>query len=114
MEEVIRIVGEEPSFDSLIIDADVHNMYQVANIMDAHDVLADYWKVMARAGRRVVQKEKKPVLVTIPDVAYPEQRKIAWDTFVDQHLPVFRNINETVCALASVCDYYETRNRRKN
>jgi acyl-CoA synthetase (NDP forming) len=114
VEEVIRIVGEEPSFDSLIIDADVHNMYQVANIMDAHDVLADYWKVMARAGRRVVQKEKKPVLVTIPDVAYPEQRKIAWDAFVDQHLPVFRNINETVCALASVCDYYETRNRRKN
>jgi acyl-CoA synthetase (NDP forming) len=31
--EVIRIAGEESRFDSLILEADVHNMFQVASIM---------------------------------------------------------------------------------
>ncbi|OLS30759.1 MAG: Succinyl-CoA ligase [ADP-forming] subunit alpha [Candidatus Thorarchaeota archaeon AB_25] len=110
--EVIRIAGEEPKFDSLIIGADVHNMFQAASIMGAGDVLVEFWKVMAEAGKKVVEKENKPVLVTIPDVAYPVQRTEAWRAFVDQGLPVFRNINETVSALSRVCDYYETKEKR--
>ncbi|MHA2024867.1 MAG: CoA-binding protein [Candidatus Thorarchaeota archaeon] len=110
--EVIRIVGEEPNFDSLILEADVHNMFQVATIMGAQDYIIDYWKVMAEAGRKVVEKEGKPVLVVIPEVAYPVPRAEAWDVFVKAGLPVFRNMYEAVSALTRVCDYYETRERR--
>ncbi|MFW9813136.1 MAG: CoA-binding protein [Candidatus Thorarchaeota archaeon] len=110
--EVIRLAGSEPNFDSLIIGADVHNMYQAASIMGAADVLVDFWKVMAKAGKRVVEREKKPVLVAIPEVAYPEQRTEAWNVFVESGLPVFRNMNEAVSALSRVCYYYETQERR--
>jgi len=110
--EVIRLAGSDPNFDSLIIGADVHNMYQAASIMGATDVLADFWRVMAKAGKRVVETENKPVLVAIPEVAYPEQRTEAWNVFVESGLPVFRNINEAVSALSRVCDYYEIQERR--
>jgi acyl-CoA synthetase (NDP forming) len=112
--EVIRIVGEEPKFDSLIFEADVHNMHQVASIMGATDAITDYWKVMAEAGRKVVEKENKPVLVALPEVAYPMARAEAWNVFVDHGLPVFRNVNEAVSALSLVCDYYETKDRRRS
>ncbi|MFW9797509.1 MAG: CoA-binding protein [Candidatus Thorarchaeota archaeon] len=111
--EVIRIAGGEPRFDSLILSADVHNMYQAASIMGAADILVDFWKAMAVAGREVVEKENKPVLVVIPEVAYPKPRTDAWNTFVEQGLPVFRNINEAASALSRVCDYFETRERRR-
>ncbi|MFW9892664.1 MAG: CoA-binding protein [Candidatus Thorarchaeota archaeon] len=110
--EVIRLAGSDPNFDSLIIGADVHNMYQAASIMGAADVLVEFWKVMADAGRKVVEKEKKPVLVAIPEVAYTEQRADAWNVFVESGLPVFRNINEAVSALSRVCDYYEKQENR--
>ncbi len=110
--EVIRLAGEEPNFDSLIMTADVHNMYQAAEIMGAADVLVDFWKVMAVAGKKVVEKEKKPVLVVIPEVAYLDQRAKAWQAFVDSGLPVFRNISEAVGALSRVRDYYETKEKR--
>jgi acyl-CoA synthetase (NDP forming) len=110
--EVIRIAGEDPNFDSLLIEADVHNMHQVATIMNADDILVDYWKVMAKAGKRVVEEQDKPVLVIIPEVAYPIPRAEAWNIFVEAELPVFRNINEAVSALSRVYDYYEIRDRR--
>jgi acyl-CoA synthetase (NDP forming) len=112
--EVIRIVGEESRFDSLILSADVHNMYQAASIMGATDVLVDYWKAMAEAGKQVVEKEGKPVLVAIPEVAYTLPRADAWSAFVGCRLPVFRNINEAVSALVRVCEYYETKKRRNS
>jgi len=110
--EVIRLAGTDSNFDSLIMTADVHNMYQAAAIMDASDVLAEFWKVMAGAGRKVVETEKKPVLVVIPEVAYPDQRVKAWEAFVENGLPVFRNISEAVGALSRVCDYFETKEMR--
>jgi len=112
--EVIRIAGEDTNFDSLIIEADVHNMHQVATIMDAADVLVDYWKVMAKAAKTVVKTKNKPVLIVIPEVAYPIPRNDAWNIFVDHGLPVFRNITEAVSALSRVCDYYETKEERTN
>jgi acyl-CoA synthetase (NDP forming) len=110
--EVIRLAGEDPNFDSLIMTADVHNMYQAAAIMGAADVLVEFWKVMAVAGKKVVEKEKKPVLVVIPEVAYQEHRGKAWGAFVESGLPVFRNVSEAVGALSRVCDYYETKEKR--
>ncbi|MFW9975681.1 MAG: hypothetical protein ACFFDQ_10470 [Candidatus Thorarchaeota archaeon] len=112
--EVIRIAGEDTDFDSLIIEADVHNMHQVATIMDAADVLVDYWKVMAQAAKKVVETKNKPVLVVIPEVAYPIPRNDAWNVFVNHGLPVFRNITEAVSALSRVCIYYETKEKRLN
>ena len=112
--EVIRIVGEEPKFDSLILEADVHNMHQVATIMGAADAMTDYWRVMAEAGKKVVDKEDKPVLVALPEVAYPIPRAEAWNVFVEHGLPVFRNVNEAVSALSLVCDYHETKDRRSS
>ncbi|MBN2230115.1 MAG: CoA-binding protein [Candidatus Thorarchaeota archaeon] len=111
--EVIQIVGEEPRFSSLIFEADVHNMHQVASIMDAQDSLVDYWRAMAKAGKYVVDKLKKPVLVAIPDIAYPIPRAEAWQVFVDAGLPVFRNISEAVNALARVCRYYKIKEQRE-
>jgi acetyltransferase len=111
--EVIRLVGEEKRFDSIIIEADVHNMHQVASIMGAQDALADYWRVMAEAGRRVVETENKPVLVVIPEVAYALPRAEAWEVFVKHRLPVFRNFSEAISALSAVCRYYEAKDRRK-
>lgn len=111
--EVIRLVGEEPNFDSLIIEADVHNMYQVATILDAQDNLVDYWEIMAKAGKHVVEKMKKPVLVAVPDVAYPGPRADAWNVFVDNGLPVFHSVKQAITALSRVCKYYEVRDSRK-
>jgi hypothetical protein len=67
---------------------------------------------MAEAGRKVVEKEGKPVLVVIPEVAYPVPRAEAWEVFVKAGLPVFRNMYEAVSALSRVCDYYETQEGR--
>ena len=114
MAEVIRVVGADPAFDSIILQADVHNIHQVASIMGAADVVEYLWAVMAKAGREIVEKEKKPVLVAIPDVAYPEARETAWQKFVEAGLPVFRNISEAVGALSRVCEYYETRSSRES
>ncbi len=111
--EVIRLAGNDANFDSLIIGADVHNMYQAASIMGAGDVLVEFWKVMAEASKKVVEEDKKPVLVAIPEVAYTDQRAEAWSVFVERGLPVFRNINEAVSALARVCDYHETKVSRE-
>ena len=110
--EVVRLAGEESQFDSLILEADVHNMHQVATIMGAADAIVEYWKVMAEAGRKVVEKERKPVLVAVPEVAYPVPRAKAWEVFVKAGLPVFRNMGEAVSALSRVCDYYETHESR--
>jgi len=111
--EVIRLVGEEPNFDSIIIEADVHNMYQVATILDAQDTLVDYWEIMAKAGKQVVNNEKKPVLVAIPDVAYPMPRAEAWNVFVKHGLPVFHSVKQAVKALNKVLRYYEVAESRK-
>jgi acetyltransferase len=110
--EVIRLVGEEPNFDSIIIEADIHNMHQVATILDAEDNLVDYWTIMAEAGRNVMDNQKKPVLVAVPDVAYPGPRAEAWNVFVKHGLPVFHNVKEAINALAAVRNYHETRERR--
>ena len=113
MAEVIRVVGADPAFDSIILQADVHNIHQVASIMGAADVVVHLWEIMAKAGSEVVENEKKPVLVAIPEVAYPEARETAWQKFVEAGLPVFRNISEAVGALSRVCKHYETRSSRK-
>jgi len=70
------------------------------------------WATMAKAGSEIVENEKKPVLVAIPEVAYPEARETAWQKFVEAGLTVFRNISEAVGALSRVCKYYETRSSR--
>ncbi len=111
--EVVDIVGNEDRFDSLILEADVHNMHQVATIMGAADFLPDYWRAMARAGKKVADRLGKPVLVSVPEVAYPIPRAAAWNVFIEEGLPVFRNTREAVSALARVCEYYETRDRRE-
>jgi hypothetical protein len=69
---------------------------------------------MARAGKKIADSLGKPVLVAIPDVAYPLAREQAWNVFVRHGLPVFRNVREAVGALARVCDYYEKRDRRSS
>lgn len=110
--EVIRLVGADPEFDSVIVEADVHNIHQVATIMDANDVMPDFWRALARASRQVVEKEQKPVLIAVPEVAYPVQRTMVWNAFVSEGLPVFRNIGEAVGALSRVCEYYRIRHMR--
>lgn len=110
--EVIRIVGEEPRFDSIIVEADVHNIHQVATIMNALDVIEYYWKSMAEACKDVMVKHNKPVLIAVPDVAYPEERAKTWNLFVNEGLPVFRNMTEAVQALSRVYKYYDTKRRR--
>ncbi len=110
--EVIRLVGEEFKFDSLIIEADVHNMLQVATILNAQDALVDYWKILAEAGSSVVRNEKKPVLIAVPDIAYPKERADAWNAFVENSLPAFHNVKEAVTSLSRVCSYYERKQQR--
>jgi len=110
--EVIKLVGADPAFDSIIVEADVHNIHQVATIMGALDVMPDFWKSLARAAREVAETYHKPVLVGVPEVAYPEQRTAAWETFVNEKLPVFRNIGEAVGALSRVCQYYRIKQSR--
>ncbi|NWF95228.1 MAG: CoA-binding protein [Candidatus Thorarchaeota archaeon] len=110
--EVIRIVGNEPGFDSIIVEADVHNIHQVATIMGANDIIDGFWKTLARESKRVMQEHHKPVLIAVPEIAYPAQRAEAWSIFVEAGVPVFRNIREAVGALTRVCDYYETKGRR--
>ncbi|MGY5858387.1 MAG: CoA-binding protein [Candidatus Thorarchaeota archaeon] len=110
--EVIRLVGEEPNFDALIIEADIHNMHQVATILGAQDNLVDYWDIMAKAGKQVVDTMKKPVLVAVPDVAYPVPRSDAWNVFVKHGLPVFHNVKQAIKALSKVCNYYEIKDSR--
>jgi acyl-CoA synthetase (NDP forming) len=105
--QVVSLVGAESRFDSIILQADVHNIYQVAKIMGADDLIVYLWGAMAKAAKQVLETQKKPVIVVIPDVAYPEARKKAWDLFVNEDLPVFRNIREAVGALSRVCKYYE-------
>ncbi|MFW9918770.1 MAG: CoA-binding protein [Candidatus Thorarchaeota archaeon] len=109
MREVITLVGAETNFDSIIIEADVHNMHQVASIMDAQDVLVDYWKAMAEEARRIIDRQSKPVVVAIPEVAYPHARTAAWKVFVEHRIPVMRNISEAVTAIAKVASYKERR-----
>jgi acetyl-CoA synthetase (ADP-forming) len=110
--EVVDIIGQEQQFSSLIFEADIHNMYQAATIMNAADVLTDYWRAVAKAGKRVVEKEKKPVLVVLPEVAYPKARIEAWEVFVNEGLPVFHNMSEAIRVLARVCRYYEMEKER--
>ncbi len=109
--EVIRIVGDEENFDSIIFEADVHNIFQVSSIMDAADVVNHFWEAIAQSGKMIIEKKKKPFLAAIPDVAYPDARKEAWDIFVKYDIPVFRNISEAVTALNHVSSYYEKRRR---
>ncbi|MBS3795325.1 MAG: CoA-binding protein [Candidatus Thorarchaeota archaeon] len=111
--EVITIVGEEESFDSIIIEADAHNIHQIASIMDAEDAIGYYWESLAKGARSILEDHNKPVLVTIPDIAYPEARNVAWEAIKAEDLPIFRNISECIGSLARAYDYYEKRERRK-
>ena len=113
IQQVIEIVGHESRFDSLILEADVHNMHQVATIMGAAEMLPLYWTAMAQAGKTIADTLGKPVLVAVPEVAYPVARETAWNVFVEHGLPVFRNIREAVGALERVCSYYEKKEERK-
>ncbi|TFG11725.1 hypothetical protein EU537_11565 [Candidatus Thorarchaeota archaeon] len=110
--DVIRILGDESRFDSIIIEADVHNIHQVSSIMDAADVVEYFWTAMAAAGAKTSNKKGKPVLVALPDVAYQSARAEAWKIFVEHGLPVFRSFKEAADALARVCEYYETKEAR--
>lgn len=110
--QVIRIVGEEPRFDSIILEANAHHLHQVGTIMGLTEMVGEFWRVMAEAGRDIVREQNKSVIVTVPEVAFPEARSIAWKAFIKEGLPVFRNISEAVGSLERVCDYYETRRRR--
>jgi acetyltransferase len=111
--EVIKTVGNDSGFDSIILEADPHHIHQVGTIMGMQDATEIFWKTMSEAGRHIVDQENKPVLVAIPEVAYAEARSKSWTVFVDEGLPVFRNMGEAVTALTKVCDYYDTRNRRE-
>jgi acyl-CoA synthetase (NDP forming) len=110
--KVVSFACADPRFDSIIMQADVHNIYQVAKIMEAEDLIVHLWGAMAEAAKIAMEKHDKPVLVVIPDVAYPEARKKAWNIFVEARLPIFRNIREAVGALSRVCDYYEKKKSR--
>ncbi len=110
--EVIEIAGEEAQFDSLIIEADVHNIYQVASIMDALDHIDDFWRRVAEACRRVMDEQHRPVLVVVPEVAYPEARTRVWQLFIRHGCPVFRSMRDAVSGLARVCEYYERQRLR--
>lgn len=110
--EVVRAIAEDAGFSSVIFEADVYNMHQVATIMGAQDVLVDYWRAVAKAGRKVVEEVNKPVLVVLPEVAYPKARTDAWDAFVKEGLPVFHNMYEAIRALTRVCKYYEVNDSR--
>ncbi|MFX1417203.1 MAG: hypothetical protein ACFFC0_10350, partial [Promethearchaeota archaeon] len=94
-------------------EVNAHHIHQVGTIMGLTEMVGEFWRVMAEAGRDIVKEQKKPVIVAIPEVAYPEARNIAWKAFIEEGLPVFRNISETVGSLDRVCDYYETRRRRE-
>ncbi len=110
--QVIRITGEEPRFDSIILEVNAHHIHQVGTIMGLTEMVGEFWGVMAEACRNIVREQKKPVIIAVPEVAYPEARNIAWKAFIGQGLPVFRNISETIGALERVCDYYEIQRRR--
>ncbi len=110
--EVIRIVGDEKNFDSLIIEADVPNIQRVATIMDALDVIDGFWLSMAGAASDVVAKRNKPVLVAVPDTGFPEARIRTWRIFVEAGLPVFRSVREAIAALGRVWRYVERRRER--
>ncbi len=111
--DVIRIAAEDPRFSSLIFEADVHNMHQVASIMGAQDVLVDYWRAIAKVGKEIVERSHKPVLAVVPEVAYPVARTEAWNVFVEEGIPVFHNMIEAIRALARVCIYHEVKNDRE-
>lgn len=110
--EVIRIAAEDPQFSSLIFEVDVHNMHQVASIMGAQDVLVDYWRAIAKVGKEIVERNNKPVLAVVPEVAYPIPRSEAWNVFVEEGIPVFHNMIEAIMALARVCNYHEVKDER--
>ncbi len=110
--QIIRFIGEEPRFDSIILEANAHHIHQVGSIMGLTEMESEFWRIMAEAGSNIVREQTKPVMVTVPDVAFPEARNAAWKAFIREGLPVFRNIRETVGALDRVCGYYETRRRR--
>ena len=57
--------------------------------------------------------KEKPVLVAVPDVAYPGPRSDAWNVFVKYGLPVFHNVKEAIIALANVRSYYEIKESRE-
>ncbi|MFX0108936.1 MAG: CoA-binding protein [Candidatus Hodarchaeota archaeon] len=111
---IIRTVGEEDAFDSIIIEADAHHIHQVSTIMNMQELVHLFWKAMAEAAADIVTKYRKPVLITVPEVAYPESRMEAWNIFIEYKLPVFRNISEAIGAIAKVTDYYETKKARSN
>jgi acyl-CoA synthetase (NDP forming) len=110
--EIIKTVGEEKGFDSIILEADPHHIHQVGSILGLQDATEFFWKLMSEAGRHIVDNENKPVLVAIPEVAYAEARMKSWNVFVDEGLPVFRNMSEAIGALTKVNQYYEIRDRR--
>ena len=110
--EVIKTVGEEKRFDSIILEADPHHVHQVGTILGLLEATEFFWKIMSEAGRHIVDNENKPVLVAIPEVAYADARMRCWNVFVEEGLPVFRNMSEAVGALSRVCRYYETKDRR--
>jgi acyl-CoA synthetase (NDP forming) len=110
--DIIKTVGEDKGFDSIILEADPHHIHQVGSILGLQDATEFFWKLMSEAGRHIVDNENKPVLVAIPEVAYAEARMKSWNVFVDEGLPVFRNMSEAIGALTKVNQYYETRNRR--
>ena len=82
--------------------------------MGLQDVTEIFWRAMSDAGQHIVTHENKPFLVAIPEVAYAEARMKSWNVFVEDGLPVFRNISEAIGALTKVCSYYETRDRRES
>lgn len=111
--EIIKTVGADSAFDSIILEADPHHIHQVGTIMGLQDVTEIFWSAMSQAGQHIVGHESKPFLVAIPEVAYAEARMKSWNVFVNDGLPVFRNISEAIGALTKVCNYYENRDRRE-
>jgi len=60
--QVILIVGEEPRFDSIILEVNAHHIHQVGTIMGLTDMIGEFWRVMAEAGRDVVKKQRSQSL----------------------------------------------------
>ncbi|MGQ9721380.1 MAG: acetate--CoA ligase family protein [Candidatus Jordarchaeum sp.] len=107
----VETLGDEPYLDSLIFEVQVHYPSFFAKFIDTPELAAMIYKTISDCCKKVVEKNKKPVLIAIPPIGYHEAVRVARDMFLEANLPVFPSVDRAAKALADMYKYYKKSQR---
>jgi acyl-CoA synthetase (NDP forming) len=105
VDKVIRDLASDQNISSVIIEVSNHYVYNAA-ILLMENYAQLFMEQILKTIRTIRREQKdKPIFLTIPIIAYENERLIDRDFFTSRNIPVFDSVENAGKALANLCRY---------